>query len=291
MFLSDLSPFFKGKQAMALAVAFSLSVASFSPAYADTNPMRSAKDNTIKYANYHPDEVYNIYTKFGMVSVVELEADERLDGDSAALALGDAAAWTLAVKGRNIIFKPNQKSPKTNLVISTNKRTYVFNLRLADKNNLTTLLRFHYPLDVAAANQQAEILRLRKQAAFNKVGTDAKPIMKKNEAYFGYGNYMGRQIRPTAMWDDGLFTYLEFDNAKELPAVFKVSPDGTESLVNTHVEGKKLVIQELAPTFYLRLGRAVLGIENKGYAAQAEGQFNQTGTSQADSVRLKKGGF
>jgi type IV secretion system protein VirB9 len=51
------------------------------------------------------------------------------------------------------------------------------------------------------------------------------------------------------------------------------------------------VIQELAPTFYLRLGRAVLGIENKGYAAQAEGQFNQTGTSQADSVRLKKGGF
>jgi type IV secretion system protein VirB9 len=291
MFLSDLSPFFKGKQAMALAVAFSLSVAIFSPAYADNKPMRSGKDNTIKYANYHPDEVYNIYTKFGMVSVVELEADERLDGDSAALALGDATAWTLAVKGRNIIFKPNQKSPKTNLVISTNKRTYVFNLRLADKNNLTTLLRFHYPLDVAVANKQAEELRLRKQAAFNKVGTDANPIMKKNEAYFGYGNYMARQIRPTAMWDDGLFTYLEFDNAKELPAVFKVSPDGTESLVNTHVEGKKLVIQELAPTFYLRLGRAVLGIENKGYAAQAEGQFNQTGTSQADSVRLKKGGF
>jgi len=277
MFLSDLSPLGKANQVMALAVTFSLSLASFSPVYAAYNPVPSRKDSTIQYANYYPDEVYNIYTQYGMVSVVEMEADERLDGDSAALALGDATAWTLVVKGRNIIFKPNQKSPDTNLVISTNKRTYVFNLRLADQDNLTTLLRFYYPLDS------------RKEALLNKVGSATKPIMKKNEAYFGYGDYIGRQLRPTAMWDDGLFTYLEFDNAKELPAVFKVSPDGTESIVNTHVEGKKLVIHEIAQTFYLRLGRAVLGIENKGYVAQSEGQFNQTGTSQPDAIRLKKG--
>ena len=258
--------------------------------FAANNPTGSNQDSRIKYANYHPDQVYNIYAKYGEVSLVELEADERIDGDSSGLALGDAAAWQVAVKGRNIIFKPTQKAPSTNMVITTNKRTYVFNLMMANAHHPTTfLLRFRYPSDQALRNQKIEQEKTRKRTSYYEATKQASQQSgrPKNMEYFGYGNRSGQALRPTAMFDDGLFTYIEFDNAKALPAVFKVEADGSETLVNTHIEGKYIIVHELAETFHFRLGNAVLGIKNQNY--DKTGVFNKTGTSKPNTVRLKRG--
>ena len=89
------------------------------------------------------------------------------------------------------------------------------------------------------------------------------------------------------MFDDGRFTYLRYNNAKSLPAVFKVNSDGSEAAVNSHVEADTLIVHETAKNFVLRQGKAVLGVENRSY--DSVGTFNQTGSTGKNTVRLKKG--
>ncbi len=61
-----------------------------------------------------------------------------------------------------------------------------------------------------------------------------------------------------------------------MPAVFKVSPDGTESTVNSHVDMDTSVKHDTSALFHLRLGKSVLGVENRSY--DSTGQFNYRGT-------------
>ncbi|WP_170064915.1 TrbG/VirB9 family P-type conjugative transfer protein [Neisseria iguanae] len=65
---------------------------------------------------------------------MQLEADERLEGETASLGTGDSEAWKVAVKGNNIIFKPAAASLTTNMLMTTNKkRTYAFELSLINQ--------------------------------------------------------------------------------------------------------------------------------------------------------------
>lgn len=51
-------------------------------------------------------------------------------------------------------------------------------------------------------------------------------------------------------------------------------------LLNSHVEGDTVVIHETAKHFVLRLGKSVLGLENRSFDEQ--GTFNRTGTGNHD---------
>jgi len=72
-------------------------------------------------------------------------------------------------------------------------------------------------------------------------------------------------IAPVAAWDDGRFTYLRIPNNRRIPAIFRVSEDGSESVVDRHMEGDVIVVHELAQRFVLRLADEVVGIWNDAY--------------------------
>ena len=59
---------------------------------------------------------------------------------------------------------------------------------------------------------------------------------------WGKGN---KALAPTAAYDNGRFTYFSFDNGRELPLIYKVMADGTEMLLNSHVEGDTVVTMKL----------------------------------------------
>ncbi|GAA5091690.1 MULTISPECIES: P-type conjugative transfer protein VirB9 [Paenalcaligenes] len=245
-------------------------------------PERSPLDGRIQTVTYSTDNVVKVTAKVGHAVLIQLEEDERLEGDSAALGMGDAEGWSLAVKGNNIIFKPIVERSDTNLIITTNKRTYVFQLSVNDKAKYPTyVLRFHYPDTVL--KQKNKIKKEREQAMNLVLGRTESVVHKANQNYWGYGD---RALAPTALFDDGRFTYFDFNNGRELPAIYKKMPDGTESLVNSHVEGSKVVVHETARHFVLRLGQSVLGIENRGFDEQ--GSFNRLGTSTPGTVRIVK---
>ncbi|MGI9296088.1 MAG: TrbG/VirB9 family P-type conjugative transfer protein [Pseudomonadales bacterium] len=72
-------------------------------------------------------------------------------------------------------------------------------------------------------------------------------------------------IAPAKVFDDGLFTYLEYPRNRPIPAFFVVDSTGQESRVVPHMDGDLAVIERLAKQIILRRGKAVVGIWNDSY--------------------------
>lgn len=262
------------KKILALAIAcapvFSMAAA---------NGLGSKEDGRIQLATYSANQVYNVYVNSGRVTMIEFESDEDVENNP--IGFGDSEAWSVGIKGNKMIVKPKADNPDTNVVIGTNKRIYVLSLITTPAARQTTyLLRFRYPDTEAklAAEQAARDHQADEKRRMNST----TPIFK-NMNYTMNGD---AKIGPTAAWDDGLFTTLQYANSHELPAVFKRSADGTEALVNSHIDGDKLVIHETNDTFILRLGDLVAGVYNENYAITPS-TFNKKGTS-INAVRVEK---
>lgn len=240
-------------------------------------------DGRIRTEVYSENRVYPIYAEIGKAAMVQLEADERVSDANALVGIGHSEAWTHATRGNNVIFKPKSANPVTNMIIVSNKRTYAFDLKMANpKNPPTYILRFDYP-DTRKAKQAEQ--RAKQDHAFQTLtDTGAEhDVMSSNRLYFGQGS---KKLAPTSMWDNGRFTYLKFNNGRDMPAIYRVEADGSETLLNTHIEQDTTVIHEVNEKIILRLGRAVLLIENRGFNPQ--GKFNHTGTDDNQSVRFIK---
>lgn len=137
----------------------------------------------------------------GKAVLVQLAADERFVGDSTGLATGSSAAWKVSVQGSNIFFKPAMSSPRTNMVLATNKRTYVFDLALAGKGQAQTyVLRFRYPEDIRK-QQLADEAKRRTAGTMKELYPDTTHGFR-NYDFWAFGE---KSLAPTAMWDDGLY--------------------------------------------------------------------------------------
>lgn len=240
------------------------------------------KDQRVQYFNYADGEVYPIYSKIGYSSLIQLEKGENLKDDG-VLGMGFAKGWSLGVKENNIVFKPIGESPDTNMLIVTNKRTYAFDLKVRN-DNITYIAKFKYPdteqkeKDRIADKKPSQLfIREVKDESGEKVFIDNRI----NLTYFKKGNL---EISPTYVWDDGLFTYLKYENASDLPTVYKLMPDGSEVLTNSHTMNDVLVIHEVAKTLRLRLGKSVVDIYNGNFK---QSPFNKNGTSQDDTFRTE----
>jgi type IV secretion system protein VirB9 len=258
------------------------------------------QDSRIRVETYDKTRVYDVHTASGRATLIQLEEDESLVvSPSSVLGIGDADAWNLGVRGNNIVLKPSQKMPQTNVVVVTNKRTYSFELLDTPHGNLPTyILRFYYP-DTEAAKQRAEALVRQNEvmAARAEAALEAKRLqiteasraekVSINTEYFWRGD--NALLKPTAAYDDGRFTRLIYDTAADLPIFYEILPDGTESLMNYNVEPNQRNIVQLHKVIRVirvRLGNDVIEITNKNYVAP---KFNGTGTSVQGAVRIEKG--
>lgn len=267
----------------ALAVAAAL-IAQASPAAAEVLPGPCGSDPHIACAVYDPTETYQIAYRPGEATVLVFEKGEKLDGTG----MGDGKAWTVGPAGNGFFFKPKAPKAATNLILLTNKRQYVLKLiPVAKHEQAIWSLTFNYPdtrakADAAASVRSAQARALLQQAG-DAVGT-AGAAGPRNWDYDMQGDVA---LAPTALWDDGRFTYFEFKTSRDLPQIYRVLEDGTEALVNPDdVRGPVLAVHDTAKRFNLRVGDAVLGIRNNAY--RPDGQLNPSGTTIPGTVRLVK---
>lgn len=68
------------------------------------------------------------------------------------------------------------------------------------------------------------------------------------------------ELLPKAVFDNGLFTFFEFKG--EVPAIFEVTKNGFEQVVNRHQDGDLIVVQKTAKQYTLRIGEAWVCIFN-----------------------------
>jgi type IV secretion system protein VirB9 len=245
-------------------------------------------DKRIVTERYDAGRVYDIYTAIGRVTIIQFEEDENLTvSNSSLLAMGDVEAWELGVRGRNITFKPKKKLPDTNLTIVTNKRTYLFDLKNITRGKETYAMRFFYP-DTEAKLLALEAERVALAAREAQITAEAKAVkVALNTAYFWRGD--NEQLKPTAAYDDGRFIHLIYDHAGALPVFYKVMPDGSEALINYHIDPDNkaiVVLHDIVKTIRARLNREVIEIVNNGYQVP---KLNKFGTSQSGTVRIEKG--
>lgn len=239
-------------------------------------PKAGAVDHRMRYVDYHADQVYTITAFYGYAVTIVFDRSERVE----KLSAGFGDAWEVKNYGHYITVAPKDLLPATNLVVTTDRRMYLFDLRAkvppspqasvayATDTEQIFALRFRYPEDERAAR---EVAQARTDAARHLAENHARletarvaaqaliPAKPKNTAY----RYQGAEsIAPFEAWDDGTFTYLRFYAEQDLPTPFLVNEDGSESTTNKHFERDVMVIQRVAQQFVLRKGNAVVCIYN-----------------------------
>ena len=255
-----------------------LSAVLASTTQAEVTASPSRYDHRTRTVNYEPMEVYQIKGFYGYFVRLEFAPDET----EIEFALGDEAAWQVRAARNNLLLKPSQKNPDTNMVVITNKRTYNFVLTaeevpatgteksMAKASDQQFLIRFAYPREAAA--QKAQQRKAEEKAYAEKQRKEREEMEKKlreyqvgaalrdanntvlNTDYFGCG---AEEVLPVAAYDNHQFTFLKFPAGSEIPGLYVVDAYGDESLINYNVENDWIVIQRTAKEMVLRNGKFV----------------------------------
>jgi type IV secretion system protein VirB9 len=268
-----------GKASLILGVVAAL-VAHATPA---AEPQTT--DPRLREVVYDPRAVVTVPVKRGVVTLVVLDADEAITEVAAGLG-GDCtkaeAAWCIAAQpgGRNLFVKAKSTAnAANNLAVVTDRRTHSFRfVVLADADPKAPVYRLVVKAPVVRSAAPAR-LALRDAAPLvalpvasppptpqEVIGErlQAKPQVRNTNYSIAEGNG-SQDIVPTLVFDDGRFTYFRFPGNGQVPAVFHVLGDGSETLVNARIEDDLLVVDRVSRRLMLRAGSAVVGVWNEAF--------------------------
>lgn len=218
-------------------------------AAARVEPRRAGYYNAIQVFPYSEGALYQVYAAPGQITSLSLEPGERLTG-SGPIAAGDTARWiigdTESGSGRErrvqILVKPTSADITTNLVINTDRRTYLIELRAREAD--------YMPL-VAWAYPEAQT-RLQPQLPTTPA---IPPEAQRHYRYVLQGD--DPPWRPISVFDDKRRVYVVFPQGivqGEMPPLFVVGADGTAQLVNARIYRNVFIVDRLFAAAELRLG-------------------------------------
>lgn len=261
---------------------------AFSPAVviAAATPEGTAYDSRIKTVSYNPDDVYRVKVRLGTATLIQLSEGETVESENSGLGIGDSQGWTIAVRGNNIFMKPKAKSPDTNITLVTNMRTYAFSLESVEhSSNAAYILRFNYPKaerDALAKRRAEEAKQRKKEQLKDRLACTDVPAPAEDHINIDYWGWGDKELTPSFIWDDGQFTCMKYPRNDELPAIYRITSDGGEALVNSHMEGETIVIHNTAEQFRLRLGDTVMGVKT---THENKASFNNKNTTTPGLIR------
>jgi len=213
-----------------LGMMAALAIAAASPTQGAVTPRPGPGDPHIQSVDYDAEQVVVLSVAPEYALTLEFSPDERIEN----VSVGNNAAWLVtANKSADRLFiKPVQGLVDTDMTVVTDTRIYTFFLKAlpAPDPRMAYLVRFQYPTAP--------------QASF------ASPP---NETAT-YSFEGARELRPSAMTDDGRSTFIDWPERTPIPAVTMIGPDGQESLANGAVRDGRYVIDKVADRFTFRAG-------------------------------------
>ena len=216
---------------------------------ARVQPRKAGYFNAVQVFSYSPGALYQIYAAPGQITDIALEPGEQLIG-SGPVAAGDTVRWVVGdtesgsgdTRRVHIMVKPTRAAIETNLVLNTDRRTYLIELRSREKLYMPSVSWF-YPEDRAARDRTGP----------------PKPLIpdpvQRRYRYRMEGD--NPSWRPVNAYDDGRKVYIEFSpgiGQGEMPPLFVINPDGKTALVNYRAFGNVLIVDRLFAAAELRLG-------------------------------------
>ena len=264
-----------------LAFCIATAVACHFPAFAAQPAQAAPGDNRIRFVDYDQYNVVTIFGRVGTDTVVMFDKGEKIRD----IGGGDTDAWGVGVTtaGNGFFIKPKVTSPNTNVHVITDKRVYTLDMKLAAKGQTHYLtVWYRYPNEEAASrtaaagrNTARDLLNYRNTATI------------KNRHYTVQG---ADDLTPYEAWDDGIATYFRFAARRTVPAIYTVSEDGKERLVNFNAEPDgTLTIHAIARKYVFRSGELVTCIFNEAYDSVGTRPATNTISPNVERVMNKAG--
>ncbi|MFC5584883.1 P-type conjugative transfer protein TrbG [Nitratireductor kimnyeongensis] len=218
-------------------------------AAARVEPRREGYYNAIQIYPWSEGALYQVYAAVGQITTIALEPGESLTG-AGPIAAGDTARWIIgdtesgsgATRRVHVLVKPTRPDITTNLVITTNRRIYMIELRAREALYMPAVA-WAYPAPPAGQRQTVP----------------ATPIIPaeatRNYRYGLTGD--SSPWRPVSVFDDGRRVYVVFPAGivqGEMPPIFVLGSDGEPQIVNSRIHQNILIVDRLFGAAELRLG-------------------------------------
>jgi len=209
--------------------------------------------NAVQVYPFMEGALYRLYAAPELVSDIALQPGEQLTavsaGDTVRWVIGDTTSGSGDNKRVHVLVKPFAPGLKTNLVITTDQRSYHIQLESTDRTSMAAI-SWTYPQDRLLALQRR-----------NERAEAASPIdsgVALENLRFRYAvSGDNPPWRPVRAFDDGSKVYIEFPgriDQGEAPPLFVVGPDGDNQLVNYRVRRNFYIVDRLFAAAELRLG-------------------------------------
>ena len=216
-------------------------------------PTREGYVNAIQVWPYSDGALYQVYAAPGRVTVVSLQAGEELvtvaAGDTVRWIVGDTSSGSGEALRVNVLVKPVRSGLKTNLVITTNRRTYLIELTSTEKAWMASV-SWDYPKD--------RMLALQRQAHAAQASAPVDTGLSLEKIRFRYAvSGSNPPWKPLRAFDDGEKVYIQFPAGiaqGELPPLFVIGAQGDGQLVNYRFRSPYYIVDRLFGAAELRLG-------------------------------------
>jgi type IV secretion system protein VirB9 len=218
-------------------------------AAARIEPRRGGYFNAVQIFPFSPGALYQVYAAPGQITDIALEPGEQLVG-SGPVAAGDTTRWIVgntesgmgAEQRVHIMVKPTRAAIETNLVVNTDRRTYLIELRSREKPYMPSVA-WYYPEDDVAQDKRVPATPL---------------IPTRNQRRYRYAiEGDSPPWRPLGVYDDGRKIYIEFSpgiGQGEMPPLLVIGQGGQPEIVNYRAYGNLLIVDRLFAAAELRLG-------------------------------------
>lgn len=225
-------------------------------AAARIQPVRAGFINAVQVYPYSTGALYQVYASPGDITDIALQPGEQLVG-SGPVAAGDTVRWIIgdtesgkgATKRIHILVKPTRPDLTTNLIVNTDRRTYLAELRATPATYMASV-SWEYPED--------DLIALHRQDA---QADDQAPVdagLDLNTLNFRYSIEGDTPPwKPLRAFDDGRKVYIAFPSGiaqGEMPPLFVLGPDGAAELVNYRIRQNWMIVDRLFAAAELRLG-------------------------------------
>lgn len=193
--------------------------------------------------SYQPGALFELYTSPNYVSTILLEPGETLNdiaaGDTSRWMVTEASAETESEPRTIVLVKPQTTGLRTNIVLITDRRTYLIEAVSQAGNAYAAQVAWSYPQNPAAS-------------------TGAMPSIDRLNFSYRVRTVRGRTPAwtPSRAFDDGRRTWIEFPPgvvAGDMPPLFIITGEGAE-ISNYRVHGQRMIVDRLFDRAELRLG-------------------------------------
>lgn len=218
-------------------------------AAARVQPRREGYFNAIQVYPWSEGALYQVYAAPGQITNIALEPGESLTG-SGPIAAGDTARWIIGdtesgsgtTRRVHVLVKPSRAGISTNLIIATDRRIYLIELRSGEKPYMPSVA-WAYPQPPASHRRTIPT-------------TPVIPVAAARNYRYGLTGDTP-PWRPVSVYDDGRRVYVEFPRGivqGEMPPIFVIGPNGEAQIVNTRIHQHILIVDRLFGAAELRLG-------------------------------------